>query len=80
MDIAYLEKIANILNQWWVDPDTIPPHATNAIVALVYKAIIQHRIALTTDGKLQPTHYGFRKHKGTREAPHNIRRLVTFGE
>lgn len=42
--------------------------------------IIQNRIAMKLDSKLQQTQYGFRRKRGTAEAIHYVRRMVDKGE
>eukprot|EP00973_Karenia_brevis_P016768 2296419-Karenia_brevis.AAC.1 len=37
MNLDHLEKIALLLNSWWIDPNNIPSSLTQAIVALIYK-------------------------------------------
>ena len=46
----------------------------------LYAAIIQSRIEVQLDDQLQKMQFGFRRHRGTAQAIHCVRRAAEFGE
>ena len=46
----------------------------------IFASMVQNRIARGAESNMHKTQYGFRRHKGTHQALHSVRKVVTHGE